>query len=49
MEEIESNWDNNFIYKVGKTIEVKNFDENRWNECSAGIHFFMTFDEAKNY
>jgi hypothetical protein len=37
------------IYKVGKTLEVKDFDENRWNECSTGIHFFITRDEAVNY
>ena len=37
------------IYKVGKTIEIKDFDENRWNECSTGIHHFMTRKEAVDY
>lgn len=46
---IPSNYDQNFVYNVGKPISVDDFDENRWNECSTGIHFFMTFDEAKNY
>ena len=23
--------------------------ENRWEECSTGIHFFLTRDEAVNY
>ena len=41
--------DPNFIYKVGETVEVKNFDTNRWNECSTGIHFFMTRQEAVDY
>ena len=41
--------DPNFIYKVGETVEVKNFDTNRWNECSTGIHFFMTRQEAADY
>lgn len=41
--------DPNFIYKVGETVEVKNFDTNRWNECSTGIHFFMTRREAVDY
>ena len=41
--------DKNFIYKVGKTVEVDNFDENRWNECSTGIHFFITRQEAVEY
>lgn len=42
-------YDNNFIYEVGKTVVVDDFDEDRWNECSTGIHFFITRDEAVNY
>ena len=42
-------WDNNFIYEVGKTVIVDDYDDNRWNECSTGIHFFITRDEAVNY
>ena len=38
-----------FMYEVGKIVAVDNFDENRWNECSTGIHFFITRDEAVNY
>lgn len=38
-----------FVYKVGDTVEVKNFDKDRWHECSAGIHCFMTRNEAVNY
>ena len=45
----KSKRDSNFEYKVGETIEIKDFDENRWNECSAGIHFFLTRDEAVQY
>ena len=41
--------DNNFIYEVGKTVIVDDFDEDRWNECSTGIHFFITRSEAVNY
>ncbi len=44
--ETVSNYDRNFIYKVGETVEVSNFDENRWNECAPGIHHYMTFAEA---
>lgn len=44
-----SKHDANFIYEVGKTIEIENFDEDRWNECSEGIHFFITRDEAVQY
>ena len=40
---------NGTLYKVGETTEPDSFDENRWNECSNGIHFFITRDEAVNY
>ena len=38
-----------FTYEVGKTYEIDNFDDDRWNECSTGIHFFITRDEAVRY
>ena len=44
-----SNYDNTFIYKVGEEVKVDDFDTNRWNECSSGIHFFITKEEAVNY
>ena len=47
--EVHSNYDPNFIYKLGEYVEVKNFDVNRWNECSTGIYFFITRQEAVNY
>lgn len=47
--EINSNYDINFIYKVGEIIHVDNFDNNRWNECSTGIHFFVNKENAINY
>ena len=46
---VASDYDSNFVYEVGKVIEVKDFDDNRWNECSTGIHFFITRDEAVMY
>ena len=49
LSKISSNRDSKFIYKIGETVEVKDFDENRWNECSTGIHFFITRDEAVRY
>lgn len=36
-------------YHVGEIVRVDNFDDNRWRECSTGIHFFMTRDEAVRY
>lgn len=47
--EICSNYDKNFIYKVGETVEVKDFDKCRWNECSTGIHFFIDRNMAVAY
>ena len=47
--EVKSSYDNSFIYKVGEVVSVDNFDEDRWNECSTGIHFFINFQEAVNY
>ena len=44
-----SSFNPEFMYEVGKIVAVDNFDENRWNECSTGIHFFITRDEAVNY
>ena len=49
LSEIESDYDGDFIYRVGETVEVPDFDDNRWNECAAGIHFFITRDEAVKY
>ena len=44
-----SDYDNSFIYEVGKTVEVTNFSEDRWDECAKGIHFFINRQEAINY
>lgn len=44
-----SNNDTKFIYKLGEKVFPDAFDTNRWNECSNGIHFFMTFNEAAKY
>ena len=46
---ISSNYDFRFIYKIGEIIKVDNFDDNRWNECAPGIHFFMKEEDAINY
>ena len=49
IEEIESNFDSEFIYKVGEIVSVDNFDDNRWNEYALDIHFFMNRENAINY
>lgn len=38
-----------FTYWVGETVYPDSWDENRWNECSNGIHFFITRKEAERY
>jgi len=47
--EAKSNYDGSFVYRVGEAVAVDDFCEDRWNECAAGIHFFITRDEAINY
>ena len=41
--------DDEFIYRVGETVYPDHWDEDRWNECSNGIHFFITRKEAEEY
>lgn len=47
--EITSDFNKEFVYRVGEIAEAPDFDENRWNECTAGIHFFITRGEAVKY
>ena len=43
-------WDHNFEYRPGITVKPEQpFDEDRWNECASGIHFFITREEAEQY
>lgn len=41
--------DENFVYRVGAWVEVKDFNEDRWMDSTTGIHFWMTRQEAKAY
>ena len=36
-------------YIVGKYVKADNYDNNPKTECSDGIHFFMTYEEALKY
>ena len=47
--EVASKYNRDFIYKVGEIVEVPNFCEDRWQECAAGIHFFINRQEAVDY
>ncbi len=44
-----SQHDSTVIYEAGKIIYPDKWDEDRWNECSHGIHFFITKLEAEKY
>ena len=48
-DEAFSQRDKRFVYRVGETVVPDSFDEDRWNECSNGIHFFVTKQEAIDY
>nr|DAZ22716.1 MAG TPA: pentapeptide repeat protein [Caudoviricetes sp.] len=49
IEAIHSNRGNNFVYTVGATVEVPDFDDDRWKECAPGIHFFIDRRVAVEY
>ena len=44
-----SYYDRIFQYTVGQTVIIDDFDEERWNECSTGVHFFITREEAVDF
>ena len=46
---VRSDRDKNFVYTVGATVEVPDFDDNRWSECAPGIHFFIDRRAAVEY
>ena len=46
---VRSDHDQNFVYTVGATVEVPDFDDNRWSECAQGIHFFVDRRAAVEY
>ena len=46
---VKSDYDWDFAYVVGAKVEVNNFDDNRWNECAPGIHFFIDRRAAVEY
>lgn len=51
-EEYEEAWslvDENFVYRKGEWVEVKDFNEDRWFDSTTGIHFWMSRDDAIGY
>ena len=42
--------DSSFEYRTGQWVKPTNgWNDNRWEECAGGIHFFLTRVEAENY
>jgi uncharacterized protein YjbI with pentapeptide repeats len=49
-DEATSLHDSEFVYRLGATVEPKEaFDDDRWNTCGSGIHFYITRLEAENH
>ena len=47
---VTSKYDRAFVYPaIGETITPDGFDDDCWNECSTGVHFFITRYEAETY
>ena len=45
-----STHDETFVYRVGRTVRPTTpFDDDRWNECASGIHFYLTREEAEEH
>lgn len=46
IQEINSDNDPLFIYKINKIIHAKDYDENILNTCTTGIHFYVVKEAA---
>lgn len=46
---INKNSNRHTEYNVGEYVYPDSFDEDRWKECTHGIHFFIDKEEAMNY
>ena len=40
--EVNSDYSETFVYKVGEVVSEPKFYSLRWEECAPGIHFFIT-------
>ena len=48
--EAHSEYDESFTYRKGQIAKcIEPFDEDRWNTCGSGIHFYLTREEAENH
>lgn len=42
-------YDSNIRYVEGETVSCDSWQEDRWQECGGGIHFFLTREEAEDF
>ena len=49
IDSVASNRDKTFVYKINELVAVPDFCEDRFQECAAGIHFFINRQEAVEY
>ena len=46
---VHSIYDPSFQYKTGQIVEEPKYDDNRFNVCSKGIHFFINRQEVVDF
>ena len=46
---VASEYKRTFVYEVGRSIEIEDFDLMYNVECSTGIHFFWELERARDY
>ena len=46
---LHSQYDNNYEYRLGQDIEIKDFNLMYNEECASGFHFFRNRNEAEEY
>ena len=49
MQQITNNSYAPLTYKVGELVHPDSFDDDRWNECTHGIHFFISRHDAEKH
>lgn len=49
LEKAWSGRDKGFVYQAGQWLKVPEFDEDRWNEKTKGIHFYLSKEAARLY
>lgn len=46
VDQATSFWNPKFVYTVGETVEAGNYDSNRWEKYTGGIHCWLSADSA---